>query len=330
MSTLPAAEDRRPCPCFTPARRLHKTLARPDVERVVPMSLTPPVASSGAPVYDFHVSPPDRSPGDVGGADNSRAPTGLRQSTGDDGNVMLQQHHHHQSPPSNALTVEQLLARQLARCLQMEQMVQQQRDTIAYHESTISSLERDLVEFCAHAHASVQEAEDVAQKAINNAQVYREQALAAMAREQAAEEALAAASERAIDDAKVYREQAAAAKARERTAEEALAAASKRAIDDAKVYREQAAAAKARERTAEEVLKREILAAATTRSLDGDKATVEEASNSAHEIHAQELEVNVQRLQKQLAEQESGHQQQLQSICETYESRMEKLAQGVF
>ena len=298
MSTLPAAEDRRPCPCFTPARRLQKTLARLDVERVVPMSLTPPVASSGAPVYDFHVSPPDRSPGDVGGADNSRAPTGLRQSTGDDGNVMLQQHHHHQSPPSNALTVEQLLARQLARCLQMEQMVQQQRDTIAYHESTISSLERDLVEFCAHAHASVQEAEDVAQKAINNAQVYREQALAAMAREQAAEEALAAASERAIDDAKVYREQA--------------------------------AAAKARERTAEEVLKREILAAATTRSLDGDKATVEEASNSAHEIHAQELEVNVQRLQKQLAEQESGHQQQLQSICETYESRMEKLAQGVF
>jgi hypothetical protein len=211
---------------------------------------------------------------------------------------MLQQQHHHQSPPSNALTVEQLLARQLARCLQLEQMVQQQRDTIAYHESTISSLERDLVEFCAHAHASVQEAEDAAQKAINSAQVYREQALAAMAREQAAEEALAAAS--------------------------------KRAIDDAKVYREQAAAAKARERTAEEVLKREILAAATTRSLDGDKATVEEASNSAHEIHAHELEVNVQRLQKQLAEQESGHQQQLQSICETYESRMEKLAQGVF
>jgi hypothetical protein len=316
------------------------------------MSLTPPVVASGAPVYNFHVSPTDHSPGDSGGAHNSRAPTGLRESKGENGNVMLKQQHHQQSPPSDVLNVEQLVAQQLvhpslpfppqsdavhqeksaevnmrensaevnvrvpqhasldnlqqkealvkavfARCRQLEQVVQQQRNTIAHHESTIASLESDLVDFCAHAHSSVQEAEDAAQKAINNAQAYREQALAAMAREQAAEEALAAAS--------------------------------KRAINDAKMYREQAAAAKARERTAEEVLGREILAAATTRSLDGDKATVEEASYSANEIRAQELEANVQRLQKQLAEQESGHQQQLQSICETYESRMEKLDQGV-
>jgi hypothetical protein len=96
---------------------------------------------------------------------------------------------------------EAMIKAALERCRLMENMMLQQRETIAQHESTIASLERDLADFCAHAHSTIQESEEAAQQAMNEAKAYREQAAAATAREQAAEAALAAATHRLSADA---------------------------------------------------------------------------------------------------------------------------------
>jgi hypothetical protein len=198
------------------------------------------------------------------------------------------------APPDSLRRREALDKAFFARYHQLEKVVEQQREIIAHHESTIASLERDLLDFCAHAHSCVQEAKEAAQQASRDAQVDREQALAVIAREQAAKEALAAASKSAINSTKVFLEQAAVA-----------------------------------EFTAEKAIGSEVLEAATTR-LSDTEAAAKEASKLATEKCARDLELNVKQLQKQLADQESSHQRQLQSICETYELRMEKLSEGVF
>jgi hypothetical protein len=99
--------------------------------------------------------------------------------------------------------------------------------------------------------------------------------------------------------------------------------AARQAMHDSMAYREQAAAAEARERDAEAAL----AAALQRESANADSSsTVIPASET--DIRVQELVENVQLLQKKLEEQESGHQQQLQRICENYELRINKLAEG--
>jgi hypothetical protein len=77
------------------------------------------------------------------------------------------------------------------RCSQLEQQLLQQRDTIAEHEATIASFERDVHGICAHAHSCIQQSEAATQLAVKQAQHHREREAAALERERALEVALA-------------------------------------------------------------------------------------------------------------------------------------------
>jgi hypothetical protein len=147
---------------------------------------------------------------------------------------------------------EALVKAALERCRLLEHTVLMQKETITHHESTIASLECDLVDFCAHANASLQESEEAAQ----------------------------------------------------------------RAIKEAKAFREQAAAA-------------EAALASVTYSVSAHASTpLDVSSVSEADARARESTENIQQLQQKLDYQERRHQQQLQSICEAYESRINKLAEG--